>query len=110
MMVTSPTASPTRPTAWRRSTWLRSGASPRRSVVDVGVGTGTNAPKDREVVAVEPSSVMIAQRPPGAPPVVQGRAEGLPFPDRSFDAAIAIFTVHHWPDRRRGLSELVRVA
>ena len=41
---------------------------------------------------------------------MQGRAEELPFPDRAFDAALAIFTVHHWPDRRRGLAELVRVA
>jgi SAM-dependent methyltransferase len=81
-----------------------------RRVVDVGAGTGSYEPRDREVVAVEPSSVMITQRPSGAPPVVQARAEELPFPDRTFDAALAIFTVHHWPDRRRGLGELVRVA
>ena len=80
------------------------------SVLDVGAGTGSYEPRDRHVVAVEHSSVMIAQRSRGSPPVVQGRAEELPFPDRAFDAALAIFTVHHWPDRRRGLAELVRVA
>src|SRR5205807_4860575 len=81
-----------------------------RGVVDVGAGTGSYEPRDRALVAVEPSSVMITQRPSGTPPVVQAKAEELPFPDRSFDAALAILTVHHWPDRRRGLAALVRVA
>ena len=33
-----------------------------RSVVNVGAGVGSYEPRDREVVAVEPSAVMIAQR------------------------------------------------
>src|SRR5207249_1448990 len=32
------------------------------------------------------------------------------FPDGSFDAAMAIFTVHHWNDLAGGLAELRRVA
>jgi SAM-dependent methyltransferase len=62
------------------------------------------------VVAVEPSAAMIAQRPVGAPPAVPASAEELPFPDRSFDAALAVLSDHHWRDRRRGLRELRRVA
>jgi SAM-dependent methyltransferase len=81
-----------------------------RRVVNVGAGTGSYEPRDREVVAVEPSEVMIAQRPPGAAPVVRAVAEELPFPDDSFDAAMAVITDHHWSDRARGLRELRRVA
>ncbi|MSQ15138.1 MAG: class I SAM-dependent methyltransferase, partial [Dehalococcoidia bacterium] len=53
--------------------------------------------------------VMIAQRPSEVA-AVQAVAEQLPFPDRSFDAAMAVLSVHHWQDPRRGLSELLRVA
>jgi SAM-dependent methyltransferase len=62
------------------------------------------------VTAVEPSAEMIAQRPVGAAPAVRAMAEELPFPDDSFDAAMAVLTVHHWPDLDRGLGELRRVA
>ena len=34
----------------------------------------------------------------------------LPFGDDAFDAALAIFTVHHWPDQSQGLREMSRVA
>ena len=81
-----------------------------RSVLNVGAGTGSYEPSDRTVVAVEPSEVMIAQRPTGAAPVVRARAEGLPFGDGAFDAALAILTVHHWDDPGRGLSEMRRIA
>jgi SAM-dependent methyltransferase len=81
-----------------------------RTVLNVGAGTGNYEPADREVVAVDPSPVMIAQRPPGSAPAVQGRAEELPFEDGSFDAVIAVLSDHHWTDRRRGLRELRRVA
>src|SRR5687768_17357233 len=80
------------------------------SVLNVGAGAGSYEPSDMHVVAVEPSAVMIAQRPPGAASAVQARAEALPFPDRAFDAAMAVLTLHHWSDRARGLSECARVA
>ncbi|MFA1550571.1 class I SAM-dependent methyltransferase [Actinomadura chokoriensis] len=80
------------------------------SVLNVGAGAGSYEPRGRRVTAVEPSSVMIAQRPPGAAPVVRARAESLPFPDRSFDAAMAILTVHHWRDAPAGLAEMRRVS
>lgn len=81
-----------------------------RTVLNVGAGTGSYEPAGREVTAVEPSQVMIAQRPAGAAPVVQGRAEELPFEDDSFDAAMAVITVHHWDDPAAGLAEMRRVA
>jgi SAM-dependent methyltransferase len=81
-----------------------------RSVLNVGAGTGSYEPLDREVTAVEPSAEMIAQRPADAAPVVQARAEELPFADGSFDAAMAIISDHHWSDRPAGLGEMLRVA
>lgn len=81
-----------------------------RSVLNVGAGAGAHEPRDRTVVAVEPSPVMIAQRPAGAAPAVVAVAEELPFADGSFDAAMALHTVHHWSDPRAGLDELRRVA
>lgn len=81
-----------------------------RSVLNVGAGTGSYEPSDRQVVAVEPSAEMIAQRPPGSAPVVQAEAESLPFQANSFDAALAILTIHHWKDLSAGLAELQRVA
>jgi len=80
------------------------------SVLNVGAGTGSYEPTDRAVIALEPSRVMIAQRPPGAAPAVCGVAERLPFRDAQFDAALGILTLHHWTDQRRGLAECRRVA
>jgi SAM-dependent methyltransferase len=81
-----------------------------RTVLNVGAGAGSYEPRNRTVVAVEPSAVMRAQRPPGAAPCIDARAEALPFADRSFDAAMAVLSDHHWRDRLRGLRELRRVA
>jgi SAM-dependent methyltransferase len=80
------------------------------TVVNVGAGTGSYEPAGRQVVAVEPSAVMIAQRPRPSAPVVQARAERLPFDDGRFDAAMALLTVHHWADPAAGLAEMGRVA
>jgi SAM-dependent methyltransferase len=81
-----------------------------RTVVNVGAGAGSYEPAGREVSAVEPSAEMIARRPPGAAPAVRASAEAVPFEDDSFDAAMAVLTVHHWPDREAGLAEMRRVA
>ncbi|WET83164.1 methyltransferase domain-containing protein [Amycolatopsis sp. QT-25] len=81
-----------------------------RSVVNVGAGAGSYEPEDRDVVAVEPSWRMIAQRPAAAAPAVRACAEELPFPDGAFDAALAVLTVHHWTDVTAGLAELRRVS
>jgi SAM-dependent methyltransferase len=81
-----------------------------RTVLNVGAGTGSYEPPDREVTAVEPSELMRRQRPAGAAPCVAAAADSLPFPDQSFEAAMAIATIHHWPDPIAGLREMQRVA
>jgi ubiquinone/menaquinone biosynthesis C-methylase UbiE len=81
-----------------------------RTVLNVGAGTGSYEPSGRDVIAVEPSALMRAERPADAAPCVAASAESLPFEDRSFDAAMAVSTVHHWQDPIAGLREMRRVA
>jgi SAM-dependent methyltransferase len=81
-----------------------------RSIVNVGAGAGSYEPRDRDVVAIEPSATMIAQRPPHAATVIQASAEKLPFEDKSFEAATAFLTTHHWSDLDQGLREMARVS
>lgn len=82
---------------------------PARRILNVGAGAGSYEPRDREVVPVEPSAAMRAQRPADLPQAVDAVAERLPFEDRSFDAAMATFTVHQWQDLDAGLREVRRV-
>jgi SAM-dependent methyltransferase len=79
------------------------------SVVNVGAGAGSYEPPET-VLAVEPSAVMIAQRPAGLAPAVQTTAESIPLEDGAVDAALAVLTIHHWPDLERGFAEMRRVA
>jgi SAM-dependent methyltransferase len=81
-----------------------------RTVLNVGAGTGSYEPPGRDVTAVEPSALMRAQRPAGAAPCLAAAAESLPFEDQSFDAAMAVSTIHHWQDPIAGLREMRRVA
>jgi SAM-dependent methyltransferase len=90
-----------------RQLWTALGDA--RTVLNVGAGTGSYEP-GLDVTAVEPSAVMRAQRPAGAPPCVDAVAESLPFQDQSFDAAMAFATVEHWKDPIAGLREMRRVA
>jgi SAM-dependent methyltransferase len=81
-----------------------------RTVLNVGAGTGSYEPSDRQVLAVEPSALMRSQRAPVAAPCLAASAEQLPFDDHSFDAAMAVCTLHHWQDPAAGLREMRRVA
>jgi SAM-dependent methyltransferase len=76
----------------------------------VGAGTGSYESASRRFVAVEPSEVMLAQRPVGAAPAIRAVAEHLPLPDSAAEAVLAVLTVHHWTDWRSGVDELRRVA
>lgn len=80
------------------------------TVLNVGAGTGSYEPADRWVLAAEPSATMRGQRPPGAPPAIDARAEALPFDDDAFEAAMACVTIHHWDPLEAGLAEMRRVA
>lgn len=115
----------TRDVAVRRDWWGYAGvrrADPRiaaaieealgdaSDVVNVGAGTGSYEPADRRVIGIEPSRVMIGQRQAGAAPCIAAVAEAIPLASRSCDATMAILTIHHWNDLRRGLREMRRVA
>lgn len=80
------------------------------TILNVGAGAGSYEPQDKYVVAIEPSQVMRAQRGTNKVPAIIGTADSLPFDDNAFDAAMAMVTVHHWPDITKGLQELRRVA
>jgi SAM-dependent methyltransferase len=94
----------------RIARFLWSALGDAQSVVNVGAGAGAYEPTDREVVAVEPSATMIAQRPPNSAPVIQAVAESIPLASKRFDTALAINTLHHWADLEAGLGELRRLA
>lgn len=81
-----------------------------RSILNVGAGTGSYEPTDRDVTALEPSAEMIGQRALELGIAFQGVAEDMPFEDNQFDAAMAVLTVHHWTDLEKGLHEMRRVA
>jgi SAM-dependent methyltransferase len=93
----------------RVATLINRALGDARSVINVGAGSGAYEPP-QTVLAVEPSSVMIGQRPADAAPVVRARAEALPIADGAADAALAVLTVHHWDDLEAGLAELGRIA
>ena len=80
------------------------------SLINVGAGAGSYEPEDLEVTPVEPSAAMRSQRPPQLARAIDATAEDLPFPDDSFDAALASVTIHQWRDLDRGLREIRRVA
>jgi SAM-dependent methyltransferase len=88
---------------------IRRALGDAKIVINVGAGAGAYEPTGLGVFAVEPSWHMIRQRTAGTR-VVQGSAEALPFPDYAFDAAMALLTLHHWTDWRRGVDEMRRVA
>lgn len=81
-----------------------------KTIVNIGAGTGSYEPTQRDLIAVEPSSLMISQRPIGSAPAIQASAEHLPFADKRFDASMAILTIHHWTNWRKGLEEMIRVS
>ncbi|MEW2134882.1 methyltransferase domain-containing protein [Streptomyces sp. NPDC005435] len=78
-------------------------------MINVGAGAGSYEPAET-VLAVEPSAVMIAQRPAGAARALEASAESIPLADDSADAVMAVLTVHHWSDLEAGIGELRRIA
>jgi ubiquinone/menaquinone biosynthesis C-methylase UbiE len=90
----------------------------RGRVLEVGAGTGHTLAHYRNadaVVALEPDEGMASRIPakaaaaPVPVEVVSAPAEELPFPDGSFDAAVAIFVLCSVRDPARALAEIHRV-
>ncbi|MFH8620051.1 class I SAM-dependent methyltransferase [Streptomyces sp. NPDC017979] len=104
-----PTYARTRRPDPRIAARIRAALGDAADVVDVGAGTGSYEPPGT-VLAVEPSRVMIDQRPPHSAPAVRAVAERLPVRDGAVDAAMAVLTVHHWTDLAAGVRELRRIA
>ena len=94
----------------RLEAWVHAALGDARTILNVGAGAGSYEPLDRHVLAIEPSAAMRAQRPAHLAPAIDGVAERLPLDDQSVDAAMALLTVHQWPELARGLAELRRVA
>ena len=88
---------------------LAEALSDAKSILNIGAGTGSYEPAHQNLIAVEPSTVMLRQRLRRAAPAVQAVAEALPFSNAQFDAAMAVLTIHHWNDIPVGLAELRRV-
>lgn len=94
----------------RIAEYVTKALSGAKTILNVGAGAGSYEPSDRYVVAIEPSIVMRSQRMiNGKTPAIIAKADNLPFDDNSFDASMAMVTVHHWPDIDKGLKELRRV-
>ena len=93
------------------------GVGPGHRVLDVGCGPGALTAElvasvgAEAVTAVDPSGSFVAAaraRHPGVD-VRQASAEALPFPDTTFDAALAQLVVHFMADPVAGLREMGRV-
>lgn len=94
----------------RIAAYVNEALASAKTVLNVGAGAGSYEPADKYVVAVEPSVVMRSQRQKtNKVPAINGKADVLPFDDNTFDASMAMVTVHHWPDIEKGLKELRRV-
>jgi SAM-dependent methyltransferase len=79
------------------------------TVLNVGAGAGSYEPEERRVVAVEPSTDMVAQRPSPLGPALRAVAGALPLGDDCVDASMAMVTIHQWPEPLDGLAEMRRV-
>jgi SAM-dependent methyltransferase len=80
-----------------------------QSVLNVGAGAGSYEPTGKLVTAVERSASMRARRPAHLSRALDAVAQHLPFQSGTFDASMATFTIHQWPDVVAGLKEMRRV-
>lgn len=74
------------------------------SVLDVGAGTGLGFSIIPHF-GIDPSPELVKQHPNA----IVGKAEKLPFADKSFDAVICVTAIHH-TDYKQALAEMIRVS
>ena len=78
-------------------------------LLDVGCGTGVSSLLfNCQKFGVDPTFELLEQAKPRLP-VVQGKAEDLPFKDNAFDIVICLTALHNFSDPQRGLLEMKRV-
>jgi len=102
---------------YRRWALRRAGLRPGMRLLDVATGTGLVARgavrtlgEPGRVVGVDPSRGMLREaRKALASPLVQGRAEALPFRDDLFDMLSMGFALRHVPDLEAAFREYRRV-
>lgn len=94
------------------------GVKPGQRVLDVACGTGvlTLAAEERvgsdgDVAGLDanPEMLSVARSKSGRIQWREGRAEALPFPDQSFDAALSQFALMFFDDPPAALGEMMRV-
>ncbi|MHB1089421.1 MAG: class I SAM-dependent methyltransferase, partial [Acidimicrobiales bacterium] len=81
-----------------------------KRVINIGAGTGSYEPSERAVIAVEPSELMVSQRPKSESLVVMAAAESVPIVSGWADLTMTMLSLHHWTDWRAGVSEMRRLA
>jgi demethylmenaquinone methyltransferase / 2-methoxy-6-polyprenyl-1,4-benzoquinol methylase len=102
---------------WRRFLVSRVEVGPDATVLDVATGTGAVArellaQRRCTVVGLDQSPEMLVEARRRLPPkvrLVEGRAEEVPFPDRSFDALTFTYLLRYVDDPAATLKELARV-
>ncbi len=83
--------------------------------LDIGCGTGNYttifAERGVNITGVDPSELMLDEARGKRTSVqwINAAAEQMPLKDGIFDGALATFTIHHWNDMDKGLTEVARV-
>lgn len=87
------------------------GIREENTVLDVGCGTGFSSEIfNCRIMGIEPSREMVNKKKTSEnTDFFQGRAENLPFKDKTFDVIICVTAIHNFENPRRALIEMKRV-
>ncbi len=83
--------------------------------LDVGCGTANYltalSAMGMKFYGIDPSETMleVARTRPHGATLLNAKVEHIPLPDAMFDGAMFNFTMHHWDDKVKGLTEIARV-
>lgn len=91
------------------------GPKPDGIYLDVGCGTGNYLTALTEMglqfYGIDPSETMlgVARAKNNSATLINAKVEHIPLPNAFFDGAMGNFTMHHWDDKIKGLTQLARV-